>query len=316
MSAKHPPARKRPRTDEPHIKCPGKPLATRSGRELFPVVFVDFTARSGVRCRPEDIPPEPGNRGYDQRIRKPHLEKEAYVFNPDQAVQAAAQWGSAGKQTEGMPWLKSWYFPTDAFDPWPSKTDLRCWWCTHQFTWSPFPLPNRYDDRDKRYDVTGIFCGPSCAKAYAAGKYPNITHVYHWIEVIAHEFYGYTTNTGATPHIPVAPPRELLRDFCGPKGFTIQQFRSACVHGRSLVLLRPGWITLKQIVEAEDSNARISTKVELAKEASASIKQSAFHPENPDAIQTTGSLVRITRVPFAGVGARRLDEFFGKKQLS
>jgi hypothetical protein len=308
-------ATQRKRRDDPRIKHPGKPLSTRAPGELFPVVFVDISeARCGPRVRPDDFPPEPNHPSHESRMRRPHLEKQAYVFNPDQAAQAAAQWSASTVPSEDRPWLKSWYFPMDAFDPWPTKTDLRCWWCTHPFSWTPFPLPHRWDPHNGRYDVCGFFCGPSCAKAYASGKFPNASSVFGWIEIIAHDFYGYTTATGGTPMIKPAPSRELLREYCGPKGLTIKQFRSVCVHGRTMTMCRPNWVTTKQIVEAEDYNARLVTKREEATDLVNVAPQSAYHSENPDIIQTTSDLVKVTRIPFAGTGARRLDEYFTSKQ--
>ena len=270
---------------------PGKPLASRSNRNLFPTVFVDTSVKcSGPQIRPDAIvriSPSPGP------VTKP------YVFDPDQAVLAASQWGSDTSESADKPWLKSWYYPSDAFDPWPTSTKTKCWWCTYGYDWTPFPMPYSFDKKNSRYRVIGMFCGPSCAKAYACSgnRFSNSTVMCAWIDAIARYFFGYNNARGFCPRIPIAPPRELLQDFCGPKGFTIQQYRTACVHGRSLCILKPGWITVKQVIEGEHLTAQ----------------GRIFHPENLDNLPRTQDLVKERRMPFAGRGARRLSDFFGKK---
>jgi len=228
---------------------------------------------------------------------------DPYVFNPDQAAIAATQWGGSGGNDDETtttknadfgkkPWLKSWYFPSDAFDPWPKKTDLRCWHCTHPFDWSPFPLPFSFNTGASRYRISsGIFCGPSCAKAYI-GNQPhsssNFGAVCNWIDEIARDYYGYVTKTGGTVHITPAPPKELLKEYCGDKGLTIQQFRTICAHGRSLKILKPGWITIKQVVEAEQANAKHHTTTSLYTRhqrvggvTSATTTMSSSYPSSP-----------------------------------
>lgn len=275
---------------------PGKPLSTRTGRSLFPTVYVDTSeTRSGPRPRPEALVPDLEFPQGAHRILKA---KDPYVYNPDQAALAATQWGSAESRESGD-WLKSWYFPKDAMDPWPDKTDLCCWWCSHPFTWAPFPMPYSYDPRNDRYRVTGIFCGPSCAKAFAANRqYTNIQNITSWISIIAKEYYGYVDRFGGIIHIPVAPARELLQMFCGPKGLSIKQFRSVCVHGRTLRIKPPNWVTEKQIVEAEQQNAQTYP---------------VFHPEAPDRIERTQDLVKVRRTPYAGKGVRRIGDYLKRK---
>jgi hypothetical protein len=241
--------------------------------------------------------------GTEWKVRDP------VVFNPDQSLLAASQWGSAGSPTEDRPWLKSWYYPYDEFDQWPRDSGGRsCWWCTHEFSWSPFPLPVSYDQTNDRFRVKGIFCGPSCAKSYAAssGALGSAHRIYGWIDEIALRFFGYATRTGDVHVAPLAPARELLQRYCGPKGFTIEQFRTACLHGRSIRLCRSNFVTEKQIVEAEQLTARMVTS------HSGGRARSAHHVDDPDNILTTRDLVKQSRMPFAGRGARRLDDFMRK----
>jgi len=292
----------------PHFVT-GKPLSTRSAFSLMSIVFVDTDVRrAGPRLGGAERPPDPARAvkdGAEWRVRDP------VAFNPDQSLVAACQWGSANQPADDRPWLKSWYYPYDEFDQWPREPGGRCcWWCTHDFAWSPFPLPVSYDQKNDRYRVKGVFCGPSCAKAYASttGGVPGSVHrIYTWVDEIALRYFGYATRTGGVHIAPPAPARELLQRFCGPKGFTIEQFRTACLHGRSIRICRPNFVTEKQIVEGEQQTAKIVTAQPGGRGA-----RSAHHVDDPDNIPTTRDLVKQTRMPFAGRGARRLDDFMRK----
>lgn len=286
----------------------GKPLSTKGGRGIYPTVYVDVSTQTcGPRLRRDlmvAIPDFPVRESCMVKVKTP------YVFDPDQAALAAAQWGSDGDQPVDRPWLKSWYFPADAFDPWPRKqpAGLCCWHCTCEFDWAPFPLPRSRDAAHGRWRVlAGRFCGPSCAKAYAkySGLYINLSEVFGWIDEIAATYFGYRTAKGHTAVTPIAPKKELLRKFCGPKGLTIEQFRTLIAHGRTLNLLDPGFITIKQVVEAEDTIARMK----LVKSSTCPV-----HRENPDDIKTIEDMVKVRRPVFGGRGARPISAFFGKKE--
>lgn len=277
-----------------------KPLASKAGQKLFPVCFVDASIRTS------GPPLAASERFYEQeapRRKKPALTEDAGLLR--QAALASAQWGDAVSKAKES-WLKSWYFPLDAFDPWPARTDLCCWWCTCQFGWTPFPLPYQYDVSSNRYRSVGMFCGPSCAKSYAVKVkgYANLDSVFYFIDRVAEDFYGYCIGIedGAAKRsvIPQAPDRELLQKFCGPDGLTIEQFRGACACGRDIRLLPPSWITIKQVVQAEQVVAK-------------TCRAKAFHRENPDSIQRTDDLVKKRRVPFAGLGVRRVSDYLKTK---
>ena len=273
-----------------------KPLATKKGQKLFPICYVDSCIRtSGKPLRPCDMVKE--------RSPAARAEDEDLIH---QAPLAAGQWGNPRRKYEES-WVKSWYFPIDAFDPWPKKTDVSCWWCTYPFDWTPFPLPYQYDVSSNRFRTLGMFCGPSCAKTYAAKikSYANLETVFSFIDSIAEDFYGYCLHIDdGTPRksaIPMSPEKEILQRFCGPEGFTIEQYRNACACGRDIRLLPPMWITVKQVVQAEQKCAKVGNR-------------KVYHRENPDDIQRTHDLVRVRRIPFAGLGARRMTDYL--KQTS
>lgn len=151
-----------------------------------------------------------------------------------------------------------------------------------------------------RYKVMGMFCGPSCAKAFAAHSYrcSDLDSVYRFIERVATDYYGYQlyVKIGQSKMctIPEAPPKEILQKYCGPKGFTIEQYRNMCSCGRTLKIHPPHVITRKQIVEAEQQWAS---------------KKRVYHVENPDDVQCISELVTKKRIPFAGRGARRITDY-------
>lgn len=188
--------------------------------------------------------------------------------------------------------MKSWFFPSQPFDPWPEKTSICCWWCTYEFSHSPFPLPVSYNKYEKRFRTRGIFCGPSCAKAYAANSefISNVDAVFRWIEMIAHDYYGYKLE-----QVVVAPPKEILQKYCGPSGLTIEKYRAIIAQGHTLRILPPNWTTVKQVVQAEQNNAKKSGGI--------------FHKDDPDQIQRISDLVTKKRIPYAGLGIRTMDAY-------
>ena len=276
-----------------HRHC--KPLASRAGQKLFPICYVDCRLQTaGRRLTPEE------HRDYiDPEVKAVSADDLAH-----QSRTACTQWGDATQRVKDS-WLKSWYFPLDAFRPWPRKTDICCWWDSCPFDWTPFPLPYQYDIGSNRYRSIGMFCGPSCAKAYAifVKRYTNLDNVFAWIEAIATDLYGYRIDSDEgcprRSSIPIAPNKELLQKYCGPEGMTIEEYRKSCSCGRRIALMEPGWITQKQVVQAEQGPGRRGSAV--------------YHRENPDDIQRTQDIVKVHRIPFAGLGARRISDYLKPK---
>jgi hypothetical protein len=188
---------------------------------------------------------------------------------------------------------------------WPDKTDLKCWWCLHRFDARPFPCPV-FKNREGVLRIRGVFCGPSCAKAWAliGSRFPNPSYVENLIYDLAHK-RGYFPPEKKFHYIPAAPPRETLAMFCGPEGLTIDQFRGLCASGFDVNVLHPPYITEKQVIVAEcERMSRISRTGRLV------------HIENVDSLMVPAAeFVRRRREGleiFAGVGAKRLTDFIGK----
>lgn len=157
--------------------------------------------------------------------------------------------------------------------------------------------------------IRGVFCGPSCAKSWAMfdSRFPNPTRVSSLIDELAHK-RGYRLSQKDFHYIPLAPPREALNTFCGSKGMTIEQFRKMCAAGFDVTILRPPYITEKQVIVAEcERMSRISKTGRLV------------HVDDVNCLMVPAAEFAKRRQEgleiFAGIGARRLTDFIGDKSL-
>lgn len=187
---------------------------------------------------------------------------------------------------------------------WPDRCNLKCWWCLYTFDTRPFPCPiTSYNDEQGHptYRVRGVFCGPSCAKAWATiNMYkPN----FHIIDELAFS-RGFRSPDGKRMYIPKAPPRECLQDFSGVLGMTIEQFRGLCAKGIDVNLHAPPFITQMQVITAESRNLK----------QWGNDKNRPMHYETPAELMVSGlELAKRKREGFeifAGIGAKRLTDFF------
>ncbi len=104
---------------------------------------------------------------------------------------------------------------------WPEKTDIKCWWCCHNFETVPLGIPMKfYNDN---FYLKGCFCSFNCILAYVNDNstkykydiiYPNIKSLRFKL-----------TNKILNEVLNQAPPRESLKIFGGE--LSIEQFRSA-----------------------------------------------------------------------------------------
>jgi hypothetical protein len=193
---------------------------------------------------------------------------------------------------------------------WPAKTDLKCWWCLHGFDTRPFPCPYR-KSVDGKLHVMGVFCGPSCAKAWAVhdGRFLDAQRVPSLIDELARS-RGFCPKNRTLIHIPEAPPRTVLKMFRGEtEGLTIEQFRGLCACEFDVKVLDPPYITHKQVLVAEHRRL-----LDMARTGR------ICHVESSDSYALTAlELARKRRDGvriFAGIGARRLDEFFGTQPMA
>lgn len=103
-------------------------------------------------------------------------------------------------------------FINNTKESWPEKTDILCWWCSHNFETCPIPCPIDYNNIKKHYKVNGIFCSWSCAAAFSIEKYTNITLVYQ----LRHELeHANCKESCDCENIKIAPPKYILKGFGG-----------------------------------------------------------------------------------------------------
>lgn len=98
---------------------------------------------------------------------------------------------------------------------WPSSTNVRCWWCTHNFNTMPIPLPIGIK-ADGKYKVKGCFCSFNCSMAFALHEKQDGYLLGHLQKKL--------TGKPITTPIPPAPSRYCLREYGGP--CTIDEFRT------------------------------------------------------------------------------------------
>lgn len=130
------------------------------------------------------------------------------------------------------------------------KTDIACWWCTHNFDTIPLFLPDH--DRNSVYFVFGNFCSFSCMLAYnqnlddyrKSDRNSLIKQLYYKI---------FQKNISIKP----AGPRESLKKFGGP--IDIQQFRDPnYVCSKELKLTIPPMIPLISELEEIEIDSKNS----------------------------------------------------------
>jgi hypothetical protein len=185
---------------------------------------------------------------------------------------------------------------------WPERTDLRCWWCLHQFDNRPFPCPSSMKS-DGTLSIRGVFCGPSCAKswAFSSNIFSNLGNIEYMINLLAQK-RGYCREGKKTVYIPAAPPRESLDIFCGPDGMNIKQFREMCACGFDVNVLYPPIITEKQVIVAECERLQRATNHGRITHVDTldNMMMSAM-----DCARQRRDGMKI----FAGVGVRRLSDY-------
>lgn len=93
----------------------------------------------------------------------------------------------------------------------------RCWHCSNlisNVSDVSVPLPVNYDDRRDLYTVCGHFCSIGCMNAYSSlARKIGISRVGNGMYLF--RFIKELTGISNPQNFPLAPPREVLRDFGG-----------------------------------------------------------------------------------------------------
>lgn len=125
--------------------------------------------------------------------------------------------------------------------PWPTSTDVYCWWCCFPFETRPVPIATHY--HKGTFKVCGNFCSFNCAKAYLLKSKRNN------INAVSLNVFMYKKMTGSDKYTAIvpAPPREMLKIFGGP--FTIEKFRQASLELNEYKVLPFNCISTNEHIE-------------------------------------------------------------------
>jgi hypothetical protein len=104
---------------------------------------------------------------------------------------------------------------------WPEKTDIKCWWCCHNFETVPLGIPMKIYNNN--FYLKGCFCSFNCILAYVNDNSTKYKYdiIYPNIKSLRFKLTNKIINEILNP----APPRESLKIFGGE--LTIEQFRNA-----------------------------------------------------------------------------------------
>jgi len=100
---------------------------------------------------------------------------------------------------------------------WPFSTDIKCWWCCHNFDNTPCGIPIKYTQNT--FYVYGCFCSFNCSLSYNFNS--NVDKKWERAGLVR-LLYNKTHNI-TNANLNYAPNRECLKDFGGY--MTIDEFR-------------------------------------------------------------------------------------------
>lgn len=128
----------------------------------------------------------------------------------------------------------------------PEKTNVACWWCTHNFETSPVFLPDSYVDN--QYHVFGCFCSFECAAAYNIDSDDyKVWDRYSLLKKLHNSVYK-------NKSLSIAPPRESLKKFGGP--LSIEEFRrTASKADKNVRFIMPPMVSLVPLIEETNKNS-------------------------------------------------------------
>ena len=102
---------------------------------------------------------------------------------------------------------------------WPYSTDIKCWWCCHNFDNSPCGIPIKYEN--DTFHVYGCFCSFNCALSYNFNT--NIDKKWERAGLI-NLLYKKSCNVDDV-EVEYAPDKECLQVFGGY--MSIEEFRNS-----------------------------------------------------------------------------------------
>jgi hypothetical protein len=143
----------------------------------------------------------------------------------------------------------------------PTKTNLRCWWCTYHFDNLPTYLPEKYSDN--KFHVSGCFCSFNCAGAYNLSLGDDkIWERYSLLKLLYYMINKENISSINDIEINISPPKELLEDYGG--SMKIEEYRkNSKVLGREYHKLIPPFLPINFGFE-EITNSKTNSNTNLS----------------------------------------------------
>ena len=178
-------------------------------------------------------------------------------------------------------------------DNWIQKTDIACFWCCHQFDYTPWGIPQKYENN--RFKLFGIFCTPNCALSYLINNESNNNKRWEMISLLNLLYYKvYNSFDDLVP----APDKIILKLFGGP--FCIEEFRAFTLSNDKNynICLPPSYIIIPTL---EESNKNF-------------LQNNTFNPKNNDNKETKNEL-KLKRIHSVYKDKNTLDKCMGIKYI-
>ena len=144
---------------------------------------------------------------------------------------------------------KGFFKILNQFDNWVEKTNVKCWWCCHNFDTVPLGMPVYYNHKIKKFSVRGIFCSFSCMLSYSN----NTTGIIPKKYLINYLYKKLTGVFGI--NFKEAPSKYTLKEFGGL--LSIDDFRKLSTENKSYKMIEyPMYISRDFIAEVDLVNIK------------------------------------------------------------
>lgn len=144
---------------------------------------------------------------------------------------------------------KGFFKILNQFDNWVEKTNIKCWWCCHNFDTVPLGMPVYYNHKIKKFSVRGIFCSFSCMLSYSN----NTTGIVPKKYLINYLYKKLTGVFGI--NFKEAPSKYTLKEFGGL--LSIEEFRKLSTENKSYKMIEyPMYISRDFIAEVDLVNIK------------------------------------------------------------
>lgn len=150
---------------------------------------------------------------------------------------------------------KGFFKILNQFTNWIEKTDIKCWWCCHNFDTVPLGMPVYYDHTVNKFSVRGIFCSFSCMLSYS-----NNTKGIKCKQYLINYLYKKLTGIIGI-NFKEAPHKYVLKEFGGH--LSIEEFRNLSGEYKTYKMIEyPMYMSRDYIAEVDlESLKQVNTRV-------------------------------------------------------